>query len=222
MPDLRHSSYCCERCGDCPFQSTRFGPYSEPHSGWATPYVLCFAHVSAWVRPSLFNLIHSLPTAYEWLAVPPIASHLLLMAACEAFKTRYLWLLLATSRVPSVTCKCKTQEYMMYKKAGISRDIHRTSVTHLVFNPFVSKYCPRPTSLVISAAVQDLGSVGSVTMKLTTIFSCMLYAASAVLAAPATIERRTSYSGGTTANDVVNKGLEHREMSCVGRPLTRM
>ena len=43
-------------------------------------------------------------------------------------------------------------------------------------------------------------------MKLTTILSCMLYAATAVVAAPATIERRTSYSGGTTANDVANKG----------------
>jgi hypothetical protein len=50
----------------------------------------------------------------------------------------------------------------------------------------------------------------------------MFYAATAVLAAPATIERRTSYSGGTTANDVVNKGSEHREMDCIGILLTRM
>lgn len=37
------------------------------------------------VRPSLFCLLHSLPMAQEWLAVPRMTSHLLLMVACEAF-----------------------------------------------------------------------------------------------------------------------------------------
>ena len=87
------------------------------------------------------------------------------------------------------------------------------------FIPFVSKWCPRPTSLVISAAVQELDSI---TMKFATILSCMLCAATAVVADPAAIEKRTSYSGGTTANDVVNKGSEHREMDCIGILLTRM
>ena len=48
----------------------------------------------------------------------------------------------------------------------------------------------------------------------------MLYTATAVLAAPATIERRTSYTGGTTANDVVNKGPKHNEASFDGVSLT--
>lgn len=65
-------------------------------------------------------------------------------------------------------------------------------------------------SLVISIAVQDLDTA---VMKVTAILSCMLYAATAVVAAPATIERRTSYNGGTAANDVASKGLEDYETS---------
>lgn len=45
----------------------------------------------------------------------------------------------------------------------------------------------------------------------------MLYAATAVVAAPATIERRTSYNGGTTANDVVSKGSGNDETSFDGK-----
>ena len=58
-------------------------------------------------------------------------------------------------------------------------------------------------------------------MKLTTILSCMLYAATAVVAVPATIERRTSYSGGTTANDVANKGANDDEASFDRNSLTQ-
>jgi len=36
----------------------------------------------------------------------------------------------------------------------------------------------------------------------------MLYVATAAVAAPAFIERRTFYTGGTTADDVVKKGSE--------------
>ena len=57
-------------------------------------------------------------------------------------------------------------------------------------------------------------------MKFTTFLSCMLYAATAVVAAPATIERRTSYSGGTISNDVVNKGMKDDEASSDGELLT--
>jgi hypothetical protein len=56
-------------------------------------------------------------------------------------------------------------------------------------------------------------------MKLTTILSCILYAATAVVAAPAMIERRTSYTGGTTANDVVNKDSKDDEASFDERSL---
>jgi hypothetical protein len=123
-----------------------------------------------------------------------------------------LWLLLATSRMPSVTCKMQDARTNDIQEGRYSRDIHRKPVTHSLFNPFVSKSCPRPTSLVISAAVQDLGSI---TMKLTTILSCMLHASTAVLAAPATIERRISYNGGTTAWSVVNKCSRDGGVSCV-------
>jgi len=57
-------------------------------------------------------------------------------------------------------------------------------------------------------------------MKFTTILSGMLYAATAVVAAPVTIERRTSYTGGTTANDVVNKGSKDDNASFDGKSLT--
>lgn len=43
-------------------------------------------------------------------------------------------------------------------------------------------------------------------MKLTTTLSCMLYAATAVFAAPAALEKRTSYNGGLTSDDIVSKG----------------
>jgi len=41
----------------------------------------------------------------------------------------------------------------------------------------------------------------------------MLYAATAAVATPITIEKRTSYNGGTTANDVVSKGSGNDETS---------
>lgn len=47
----------------------------------------------------------------------------------------------------------------------------------------------------------------------------MLYAATAVVAAPATTERRTSYNRGTTANDVVSKGSGNDETSFDGKSL---
>lgn len=48
-------------------------------------------------------------------------------------------------------------------------------------------------------------------MKLTATLSCLLFAAAGVLAAPTALEKRTSYIGGTTSNDVLNKGaFEHR------------
>lgn len=37
--------------------------------------------------------------------------------------------------------------------------------------------------------------------------SCLLFAASTAFAAPSAIEKRTSYNGGLTANDVTDKGM---------------
>lgn len=44
-------------------------------------------------------------------------------------------------------------------------------------------------------------------MKLTATLSCMLYLATAALAAPTGLEKRTSYNGGLTSDDVKNKGM---------------
>ena len=51
-------------------------------------------------------------------------------------------------------------------------------------------------------------------MKLTTTISCLLAAATTIVAAPIDLEKRTSYNGGTTANDVVNKGMFWGRASC--------
>lgn len=48
-------------------------------------------------------------------------------------------------------------------------------------------------------------------MKITATLSCLLYLATAALAAPTILEKRTSYNGGLAADDVKNKGVYERE-----------
>lgn len=51
-------------------------------------------------------------------------------------------------------------------------------------------------------------------MKLTATLSGLLFATS-VFAAPTALEKRTSYNGGLTSDDVVNKGAFEYRMSYV-------
>lgn len=53
-------------------------------------------------------------------------------------------------------------------------------------------------------------------MKITATLSCLLYLATAAFAAPTGLEKRTSYSGGLTSDDVKNKGTV-RLRKCMAR-----
>lgn len=86
MPKAKRSFYC-KLSKDFLPRIMLYDSYDGPHSGSAKPYAPGSPHGST-QHAAQPMLLHSLSTAWEWLALPDMIPARLLTVACKASKSR--------------------------------------------------------------------------------------------------------------------------------------